>query len=103
MSDLTFKMEIDEIEGNTEYWSYPKDKIRYFMNDKLHTFVDPNTVKVGDWVSFNQGELEKSGIVTNIRKSDFIYYDIGFNDSLKIEEVAHFQVFSHINSGSATV
>ena len=81
--ELCYKIEIDEDTNHREY----------FLNDEPWTFIDPKRVTVGCIVHFDKDAPSKSGIVTNVRESDFIYYDVGHADSLLIEEVAMFQVF----------
>jgi hypothetical protein len=83
IKDLVYKIEEDEETGHRDY----------FLNDAPWTFVDPKEVSVGSVVYFDPNGEERFGIVTGIRESDFIYYDVGFNDSMNIEEVAMFQVY----------
>jgi len=82
--DITYKMNIDE---NTN------EVLEYFLNDEPWKFVDPSEVKVGSQIWFDPNGLERNGIVTNIRKGDFLYYDVGYPDTLDIEEIAMFQVY----------
>lgn len=80
--DITYKI-VEEKDG----------KRSYTMNNEKWEFVNPSEIVVGSHVWFDPNGLERNGIVTNIRKGDFTYYDVGFPDTLALCEVADFQVY----------
>jgi hypothetical protein len=81
--DLSYKVFIND-DGSID---------RYTLNDEPWEFVDPETVKIGDIIWFDPNGLERNGIVMNIRKADFIYYDVSRGSNMNLEEIAMFQVY----------
>ena len=69
------------------------NKVQYFLDNEPWEFVDPETVKIGDIVYFDPNGLNRCGIVMNIRKEDFIYYDVSPGNRMNLEEIAMFQVY----------
>lgn len=79
-----YKIEIDE--KNT-------DIRKYYLDDKPHTFVNPELVKVGCVVYFDihNGTY---GIVQGLRRDKYFQlYDVLCMDNDKVEEVAEFRVY----------
>ena len=69
------------------------NNVQYFLDNEPWEFVDPETVKIGDIVYFDPNGLNRSGIVMNIRKEDFVYYDVSPGNRMNLEEIAMFQVY----------
>ena len=69
------------------------NNVQYFLDNEPWEFVDPETVKIGDIVYFDPNGLNRNGIVMDIRKGDFIYYDVSPGNRMNLEEIAMFQVY----------
>lgn len=83
--DITFKIEV-----------YDDGSRKFYLDDGPGwTYIDPNLIKVGTIVEYDPNGAPRTGVVTNIRKGEFIYYEVGQLDSLDIEEVAEFEVFNY--------
>ena len=69
------------------------NNVQYFLDNEPWEFVDPETISIGDIVYFDPNGLNRCGIVMNIRKEDFVYYDVSRGSQMNLEEIAMFQVY----------
>lgn len=66
----------------------------FLLNEKPLQFINPSLVEVGSVVWFDQGLNSRYGVVCEVRKGSFIYYDVNDGTMDKpLEEIAEFQVY----------
>ena len=94
IKDLSYKIHYDDNDNSII--------LKYTLDDEPWEFVDPSNIQVGDVIFYDKEEYNRFGIVMNIDKRKFTYYEVSNGSEMNLTEIAEFRVFK-VSKGERNV